>query len=85
MTPIQFDSVLQKCYDFCILREAERPSEEKGMYLPGLSTGEPILSNRENGFFLFFNKEKRDTKTKLWHGHLNIIREGIIIEPGDNG
>ena len=54
------------------------------MYLPRLSIGEPILSKEKNGF-LFFNKEMRHTKARLWHGHLNIIREGIIIEPGDNG
>ncbi len=54
------------------------------MCLPRLSTDEPILSNRGNGFY-FFNKEMQHAKAKLWHGHLNIIREGIIIEPGDNG
>ena len=43
---------------------SHRPSEDKEMYLRRLSIGEPILSNRENGF-LFFDRKTVHTRAQL--------------------
>jgi len=45
-------------------RVSQRPSEDKEMYLPRLSIGKPILSNRGRMGFSFLNRE---------YGSQNII------------